>query len=173
MQEIEYELREEDLIHFNEARFKDSKEIQKSIRHSRLIMPGLLGLVGLFYMSYYGDMATGLYIIVLAVIWSFTSPMVVKWSLRQQVLTKYTSKEKADLFGHYKLVIEPRQLVEKSPGGKYKMLWQDVLRVEYGDKYVYLFTDIDSALIIPVETVSKGNLEEFAEEAENMIEKLG
>ena len=158
MQEIEYEFREEDLIHFNEGRFKNSKDIQKSIKNSRLIMPGILGIVGLFYISYYGDMMTGIYIITLAVGWSFTSPMVMKWSLRQQILTSYTKKEKDKMFGHYKLVIEPRELLEKSPGGKHRMLWKDLLRVEYGAKYVYIFTDLDTALIIPVETVSKGNL---------------
>ena len=76
------------------------------------------------------------------------------------------------MFGLYKLVIEPRELLEKSPGGKHRMLWKDLLRVEYGDKYVYIFTDLDTALIIPIETVRKGNLEEFAEEAEGLIEKL-
>lgn len=172
MQELEYEFREEDLIHFNESRFKNSKEIQKSIKNSRVIMPGLLGIIGLFYISYYGDMTTGIYIIVLAIGWSFTSPMVMKWSLRHQILTSYTEKEKAKMFGNYKLVIEPYELIEKSPGGKHKMLWKDLLRVEYGDKYVYIFTDIDTALIIPVETISKGNLEEFADEAEALIEKL-
>ena len=172
MQEIEYEFREEDLIHFNEGRFKNSKDIQKSIKNSRLIMPGILGIVGLFYISYYGDMTTGIYIIALAVGWSFTSPMVMKWSLRHQILSSYTTKDKDKMFGHYKLVIEPRELLEKSPGGKHRMLWKDLLRVEYGDKYVYIFTDLDTALIIPVETISKGNLEEFAEEAEGLIEKL-
>ncbi len=172
MQEIEYEFREKDLIHFNEARFINSKAIQKSIKNSRLIMPGILGIVGLFYISYYGDMMTGIYIIVLAIGWSFTSPMVMKWSLRHQILTSYTQKEKDNMFGLYKLVIEPRQLLEKSPGGKHRMLWKDLLRVEYGDKYVYIFTDIDTALIIPVETISKGNLEEFADEAERLIDKL-
>jgi hypothetical protein len=45
------------------------------------------------------------------------------------------------------------------------------VRVEYGDKYVYVYVDLDSALIIPVSTLTKGNLEEFAEHAEGMIER--
>ena len=81
-------------------------------------------------------MTTGIYIIVLAIGWSITSPMVMKWSLRHQILTSYTEKEKTKMFGHYKLVIEPYELIEKSPGGKHKMLWKDLLRVEYVDKYV-------------------------------------
>ncbi len=173
MLEIEYEFREKDLIHFNEAKYKKSEEIQKKIRKNRLIVPGILALIGMFYVTYYGDMTTGLYITLLAGLLALTSPMVMRWSFRQQVLSNYTDKEKVNMFGHYKLTIDPSALIEKSPSGKHKMPWNDLLRVEYGDKYVYIYVDIDSALIIPVEAVTKGNLEEFAEKVEDMIERLG
>jgi hypothetical protein len=151
---------------------KNSTEMQKKIRNSRLILPGLLSVIGIYYVSYLGDTITGLYIFALALGWSFTSPMVMKFDMRRQILLKYTDKEKVNLFGHYKLTIEPQMLTERSPSGKNKMLWGDLLRVEYGDKYVYIYIDIDTALIIPTETISKGNLEAFAEEAERQIEKF-
>ncbi len=173
MLEIEYEFREQDLIHFNEQRYKKSEALQKKIRNSRLIVPGILALIATFYVIYYGDSVTGAYIALLAAGLSITSPMVMKWSFKHQILSSYTNKEKANMFGSYKLTITPDALVEKSPSGKHKMPWKELLRVEYGDKYVYIYVDIDAALIIPVETVSKGNLEEFAERVEDMIERLG
>ena len=172
MQEIEYEFREEDLIHYNETQLKNSTELQKSIRNSRMILPGILSIVGIYYVSYLGDTLTGIYIFLLAVGWSFTSPMVMKYDMRRQILRNYTDKEKLNLFGHYRLSIDPQMLTERSPSGKNKMLWKDLLRVEYGEKYVYIYIDVNSALIIPVETVAEGNLEAFAEEAERMIEKF-
>ena len=172
MQEIEYEFREEDLIHYNETHLKKSTALQKSIRNSRMILPGILSIVGIYYVSYLGDTLTGIYIFLLAVGWSFTSPMVMKYDMRRQILRNYTDKEKLNLFGHYRLVIDPQMLTEKSPSGKNKMLWKDLLRVEYGEKHVYIYVDVNSALIIPVETVTKGNLEAFAEEAEGLIDKF-
>ena len=43
--------------------------------------------------------------------------------------------------------------------------------MEYGDKYVFVYLDLDSALIIPVETMKTGDLEKFSEQAEGMIER--
>ena len=62
-------------------------------------------------------------------------------------------------------------LVVKSPAGKEKLAWKDLARVEYGNKYVYIYIDLDSAFIIPVEMIKNGDLEKFAEQAEGMIER--
>ncbi len=173
MLELEYELREEDLIRFNEEQFHKSEVFQKKVRNSRLIVPGILLVIATFYVFYYGDVMTGVYIGILGIALSITSPMLMKWSFKQQVLKHYSDKEKVNIFGHYKLVIDPNHLIEKSPSGKNKMDWSELLRVEYGDKCVYIYVDLDTALIIPVETVTKGDLEEFAEKVEDMIERLG
>jgi len=70
------------------------------------------------------------------------------------------------------LRIEQDYLAEKSPGGKHKTPWKDMLRVDYVDKYVHIFIDLDSAVVIPVETIKSGDLEKFSEQAESMIERL-
>lgn len=174
MLEIEYEFREEDLIRFNELQFTRSEEIQKNIRKNRLIVPGILALVGLFYYVYYQDMMSAGYVMILAVLWGLLSPKIMMLDLRRQILTNYTSKEKANMFGTYTLSIDPanpKYLQEKSPSGKHKMAWEDLVRVEYGKRYVYIYVDLNTALVIPVETVKKGNLEQFAEQVEKMIER--
>lgn len=174
MLEIEYEFREEDLIHFNELQFTRSEEIQKNIRKNRLIVPGILALVGFFYYVYYQDMMSAGYVMILAALWGLLSPKIMMLDLRRQILTNYTSKEKANMFGTYTLSIDPanpKYLLEKSPSGKHKMAWEDLVRVEYGKRYVYIYVDLNTALVIPVETVKKGNLEQFAEQVEKMIER--
>jgi hypothetical protein len=173
MLEIEYEFREEDLIHFNEIQFTRSEEIQNNIRKNRLIVPGIMVLIGFFYYIYYGDMKSSGYIMVLAVLWALLSPKIMMLDFRRQILTNYTNKEKVAMFGTYTLTIDPanpKYLLEKSPSGKHKMAWDDLVRVEYGKRYVYIYISLNTALVIPVETVKKGNLEQFAAQAEKMIE---
>lgn len=172
MYEIEYEFREEDLVHFNELRLKNDVELQKSIRKNRLLLPGVMLLVGLFYYVYYADMMTTAYISLLAVGWGLISPYTMKMDMRRQFLSKYTDKEKEDLFGMHSLRIEQEYLAEKSPGGKHKSFWKDMVRVDYVDKYVHIYVELDSAIIIPVETIKSGDLEKFSEQAESMIERL-
>ncbi len=175
MFEIEYEFREEDLIHFNEIQFMRNEEIQHNIRKNRWIVPGIMILIGSFYYFYYGDMQSAGYILVIAMLWALLSPKIMMLDLRRQILKNYTAKEKILMFGTYTLSIDPSNpnyLLEKSPSGKNKMAWGDLVRVEYGKRYVYIYINLNTALVIPVETVKKGNLEQFAEQADKMIERF-
>jgi hypothetical protein len=175
MFEIEYEFREEDLIHFNEIQFMRNEDIQNNIRKNRWIVPGILALIGSFYYFYYRDIYSAGYVVGIAMLWALLSPKVMMLDLRRQILKNYTAKEKLLMFGTYTLSIDPANpnyLLEKSPSGKHKMAWGDLVRVEYGKRYVYIYINLSTALVIPVETVKKGNLEQFAEQAEKMIERF-
>ncbi|OQW73327.1 MAG: hypothetical protein BVN35_12580 [Proteobacteria bacterium ST_bin11] len=171
MLEIEYEFREEDLVHFNEERLKKDPEMQKKIRQNRIFAPGVMMAIGLFYYVYYVDMTTTAYITILALAWSFASPFIMKMDLRRQFFDKYTEAEKKALYGIHWLSIEPEFLQERAPGGKSKTPWKDMLRVEKHKDYVYIYVDIDAAIVIPRATVKKGDLKAFAKQAEGMIER--
>lgn len=175
MFEIEYEFGEEDLIHFNEIQFMRNEEIQHNIKKNRWIVPGVMGLIGGFYYFYYGDTKSSAYVLVLAALWALLSPKIMMLDLRRQILKNYTNKEKINMFGTYTLSIDPANpnyLLEKSPSGKNKMAWSELVRVEYGKRYVYIYISLNTALVIPVAKVKKGNLEQFAEQAEKMIERF-
>jgi len=175
MFEIEYEFREKDLLHFNEMRFKKQEDIQHNIRLNRWIVPAVMIFIGTFYYYYYADRNTLIYISIIAVLWGVFSTRFIYMDLRRQVLKNYTDKEKNDMFGTYTLSIDPQNpkfLQENSPSGKHKMAWEELLRVEYGKGYVYIYISLSTALVIPVETVKKGDLQEFAEQAKKMIERF-
>jgi hypothetical protein len=175
MFEIEYEFQEKDLIHFNEMRFLQNEEIQSNIKKNRWIVPGIMILIASFYYFYYGDLKSSGYIAVIAMLWSWLSPKIMLLDLHRQILKNYTDKEKVNMFGTYTLTIDPANpnyLLEKSPSGKHKMAWSDLVRVEYGKRYVYIYINLSTALVIPVDAVKKGNLEQFAEQAEKMIERF-
>jgi len=174
MFEIEYEFREEDLIHFNEVQFTRNEEIQANIRKNRWLVPAVMGLIGGFYYFYYGDKNSAAYIVVIAALWGWLSPKIMMLDLRRQILNNYTAKEKNAMFGVYTLTIDPTQanyLIEKSPSGKHKMLWEDLVRVEYSKHYVYIYITLSTALVIPLETIKNGDVLAFATQVEKMIER--
>ena len=172
MFEIEYEFREKDLVHFNEMRLLDDEELQKSIHRNRMMLPGAMLMIGLFYYFYYGDMMTTIYIVLMSVAWFFVSPYVMKMDMRRQFLEKYTEKEKAELFGLHSLKIEQEYLAEKSPSGKHKSYWKNMVRIEFSEEYLYIYLELNAAIIIPLETIKKGDVDKFAEQADSMIERL-
>lgn len=171
MLEIEYEFREQDLIHFNEQRLASNLELQKKIRQNRLFVPGVMLGIGLFYYVYYVDMMTTAYITLLALAWGIASPFVMKIDMRRQFFKHYTEAEKKAMFGVHRLTITPEFLQERSPGGKHKTPWAEMLRVEGHKEYVYIYIDVDAAIVIPRETIKSGDLKAFAKQVEGMIER--
>lgn len=176
MLEIEYEFREEDLNHFNEMRFKQTEEYRNQIKKNRWLVPGIMMLIGTFYYYYYGDFNSAAYIFVIAALWAALSPKIILLNVGRQVLGSYTYKEKKSMFGTYVLTIDPANpnfLHEKSPSGKNKMAWSELVRVDYEKSYVYIYLDLSTALVIPEDTLKKGDLPGFAKQVEKMIELHG
>jgi YcxB-like protein len=174
MLEIEYEFREKDLIHFNEFRLANDPVMQKKIRQNRLLVPGVMLVFGLFYYVYYVDMMTTAYITLLALGWGIASPFIMKIDLRRQFFDKYTENEKKAMFGIHQLRIDHEFMFERSPGGTtHKTPWSEMLRIERHKEYIYVYIDIDAAIVIPLETVKKGDLKAFVKQAESMIDRLG
>ena len=175
MLEIEYEFREDDLIHFNEMRFMRTDEYRNQIKKNRWIVPGIMMLIGTFYYYYYADLKATGYIMLVAVLWALFSPQVIMLNIGRQVLKTYTHKERKAMFGTYVLTIDPanpNHLHEKSPSGKNKMAWSELVRVDYGKGYVYIYLDLATALVIPESTLKRGDLKAFAKQVEKMIERF-
>jgi hypothetical protein len=171
MVEIEYELREQDLIAFNEHQLKNSKALQKTLRRHQATIPGILVLIALFLWFYYQDTLSAIYAGITAGVWGVLAPLYIKWNSRRQVRAMYTDEVKASVLGTYKLRIEPDALVEIGREGESRVKWADILRVETSKHYAFVFVTLDSALIIPMAAVKSGDLKEFVKEAEQRIEK--
>jgi hypothetical protein len=175
MFQVEYEFREEDLIHFNQMRFMQTDEYQTAIKKNRWYVPAAMLLIASFYYYYYVDLKSAGYIAAVAVLWSVFSPRVILLDIHRRILGQYTHKEKKLMFGTYTLTIDPHNpnyLLEKSPSGNNKMAWADMVRLEYGKRYVYIYLDLTTALVIPVATVKSGDLEEFSKQVEKMIDRF-
>jgi hypothetical protein len=172
MLEIEYEFREKDLMHYNALQMKNNEAFNKNVQKNRLIYPGVMFLIALYFWAYEGQVDTALYVLGITLLWAIVVPIALKWEYQQRIMATYTNDEKKNMYGKYRLVIEPSDLYEKSPTGKHRMPWSELLRVDYSQKYVYIVIDIDVALVIPRETVSSGDLVVFTEQAGKMIDRF-
>lgn len=173
MTEIEYEVREQDLIAFNEHQLAGSERLQKTMRRHQAIMPGVIVTISLFLFFYFQDVLTAAYVGIIAVGWGLGVPAVLRWSWRKQIRKMYSEEEKACAIGRYTLRIDRDALVEVNANGESKIAWSEVLRVEVTKKYAFVFITLDSALIIPRVTISRGDLHEFVKTADERIEKAG
>ncbi len=173
MLEITYTFREKDLIHYNELQIEQSADLQKKLKRNRLFFPAMLSLLGLFLWSYYSDYRTAIYIVTIAICWAIVIPQIIILSFRRQILTSYTEREKLAMFGQYTLRVDPKSLAENSPSGKHKMMWNELSRIEGVRDYIHIIIDNGAALIIPRETVTDGDLNEFSIQVQKMIELYG
>lgn len=171
MTEIEYEVREQDLLAFNDHQLKNSEGLQKSLRRHQGFVPGLLAVIAMFLWFYYQDTLSAIYVGITAVAWGLLSPLFLKWQMRNQIRKMYTEEEKACILGNYKLRSEASALVEVSKSGESRVSWADILRVEVTKRYAFIFVTMDTALIVPRDTVKSGDLHEFVKDADIRIEQ--
>lgn len=171
MTEIEYEVREQDLLAFNDHQLQNSESLQKSLRRHQGFVPGLLAVISMFLWFYYQDTLSAIYAGVTAVAWGLLTPLFLKWQLRQQIRKLYTEEEKACILGNYTLRSDKDALVEVSKAGESRVPWGDILRIEMTKRYAFIFVGLDSALIVPRATLKSGNLHEFVKDADARIEQ--
>ena len=111
MTEIHYELRERDLLAFNDHQLKNAEKLQKTLRLHQATIPGILSLIAMFVWFYYQDSLTAATIGVVAATWGLGAPYFLKWSTRRRIAAMYTQEEKNRILGEYTLRIEPNELV--------------------------------------------------------------
>lgn len=170
MTEIEYEVREQDLFAFNEHLLQESKPMQKAVRRHQVVIPGLLSISALVLWFYMQETSAAIILMLLAVAWASGTPHYFRWSARRQLRRLYTEEEKVSVMGRYTLRAEPVHLVEVAPNGNASnVAWTSVLRVESTKKYAFIFLSVNTALVIPRATISKGDLHEFVREADERI----
>ncbi|MFZ4703005.1 MAG: YcxB family protein [Candidatus Methylumidiphilus sp.] len=174
MTEIQYEVREKDLIAFNEHLLANSKHIQKTVQRHQAIIPGVIAAIALLLFFYFKDIPSAIFVILTAMVWGLGVPLFLKLNMRKQLRQMYTEEEKTCILGRYALRVEKDNLVEISANGESKLPWKKVLRIEVEKKYVFVFVSLDAALIIPRDTLDKGcNLHEFVKNVDERIEQAG
>lgn len=168
MLEIEYELREQDLTAFTEHQLQDKEHYQKILRRHQITLPALLALLAFFVWFYYANTLGAIYIGLIAVLWHYLSPILIKYNIRRKTLKLYSDTDKEQLIGKYKLRLEPQALAEIRGKQETRIPWRDIVRIEAAKRYVFIYLDVDMALIIPRKT-AKGDIHKFIQIADKRI----
>lgn len=171
MLEIQYKLQERDLIAFSEYEVKPDSSLNKQVKRHSTTIPGILCAVALVFWFYFEEVATAFYVGAVGVIWGLLAPLYFKKDFRNKVRRQFSDEDLKRILGDYKLRIEKKALVEITPEGETRILWQDILRLELTKKYAFIYLDAHEALIVPLEKIGHAEIVEFAELIDQRIEE--
>lgn len=170
MNEIEYELRDQDLLAFSDHQIRQTKALKKRRQRHQSTIPALLVAISLFLLFYYQDAVAAAYVGVIALAWGILVPAYLRWTTRKQLLAMYSDEDKRRILGRYRLSVAKDVLVEKKLDGEESRIpWSEILRIELTDKYAFIFVAIDAALIVPRATIKSGKLRDFVQAAGERI----
>ncbi|MEW6039329.1 MAG: YcxB family protein [Pseudomonadota bacterium] len=170
MNEIEYELREQDLLAFSEHQIRETKALKKRRQRHQSTIPAFFVVISLFLWFYYKDLVSAAYVGVIALAWGFLVPAYMRWTTRKQLLAMYSDEDKQRILGRYRLSVAKDALIEnKLDGEESRIPWSEILRIELTDKYAFIFVAIDAALIVPRATANAAKLRDFVRAADERI----
>jgi hypothetical protein len=171
MVEIQYTLREQDLIAFSEHEVKADSPLNKQVKRNSTTIPGILCTIALVYWFYFEDVLTAFYVGVVGVAWGLLAPLYFRRDFRLKVRRQFSDEDLKRILGPYKLRVEKKALVEISPQGETRILWKDILRLELTKKYAFIYLDAHEALIVPLEKMSHRDIVEFADLIDQRIDE--
>ena len=171
MNELEYVVREKDLILFNESQYVDSPGVKIALRRHQVMFPAMISLMALFMWFYYQTALVSIGIMGVAILWSLVSPWTIRQGLRRQTRRLYSEEDKKKILGVNRLCAERKVLIEASQDGETTIDWGSILRVVKTKKHAFIYTDVDAALIVPRDTVTKGDFDQFVQIVEKRMEE--
>jgi hypothetical protein len=167
MSKIEFEVRDKDLIKFTTYNYRQHPKVQKMFSRNQFLYPFILGLVVIYMYALLGNTTYALPLALVTICWAIFIPMYLQYNLKSQAEALYSEEEKLNLLGPHTFKAEDKHLHGVFPGNETRIRWKDIARAELQKGYLYLYLDTDRALIIPKETVSSGDFNEFL----NAVEK--
>lgn len=174
MNEIEYELRDQDLLAFSEHQIQENKEHKKKLHWHQARVPAFLVAIALLLWFYYEDLISAAYVGIVALAWGFLVPAYMKWNTRKQLRSMYTDEDKRRLLGGYRLSVAQDALIEKKLDGEESRIpWDEVLRIDVADKYLFIVVALDAALIVPRAGLKTKQLSAFLKAANERIAAAG
>lgn len=157
---LKYELTQDDLIAFSVyAATRTPQAVKESSRLRLWIAIGTVVALALVFAangSLYLGLAVGL--VVAALLWLVWNPMW-RWATKANA-RRFVGLGQLGAVGEYRIWADESGVHQVSPKGRTDSPWQEVLRVEDDDDYIFLFTGELEAYLIP-RTVESHELERF------------
>ena len=169
---INFELTEEDYLHFNLFHLRNSEIVKKLIQKNRILTSLSLIVIGLI-LSFIIFLGAGSFDIVLFIIFLVVSILMYLFYPQYAIKTaiKRLKKNISDdarkkMFTHYEFEFSNEGIVEKTPYNETKMNWNAIYSFKEDSDYFYLYPDPTRAYIIPKKECENQN------ELKNLIKKL-
>ena len=157
---INYELTEEDYLHFNLFHVKQSKTAIKSLNIQRFLTPVFFIIVA-FIFSGIGDMPVVFPLIIfglISIVWLIFYPKYF-YSLVMRQSKKMLREGKNDgLLGEQQLALSEEGIVYTTSNGESRTKWSGIKKVVEDSDFFYLYNSSVSAYILPKRALS--NVEE-------------
>jgi hypothetical protein len=161
MSQIDFEIRSNDLVAFNEHLMAENGTTMKRLRRHQAMIPGAITIIALMFWFVYQDIRSTIIAGSAAVLWGLAVPAWMQYTMRKQIMGFYSDDDLKNVLGPCRLRVDHNALVEIRGSHESRMNWNDVLRMEITRKYVYIFTDLDAALIIPRRGIKMQDLKDF------------
>lgn len=157
---INYELTEEDYLHFNLFHVKQSKTAIKSLNIQRFLTPVFFIIVA-FIFSGIGDMPVVFPLIIfglISIVWLIFYPKYF-YSLVMRQSKKMLREGKNDgLLGEQQMALSKEGIVYTTSNGESQAKWSGIKKVLEDSDFFYLYNSSVSAYILPKRALS--NVEE-------------
>lgn len=157
MSTITYQLRQIDIIEFNEHHAKMNGAYGKSIIRHQLVWPIVILIIAFFIVLSSQDIVLGVYLLTGAFVWSLLVPAWIKKRFHQHVAEQFSEQDFAQAVGEYSLKITDVGLLEIKPTSEELINWDGILKFEQSKRHAYIYLNEDSAIIIPKEMMSEGS----------------
>lgn len=148
---IQYNLTEEDYIHFNLYHVKNSKTGKQALGWQRFLSP-VFFIAGAYFLSWMGEMSflpLLITFLIMSVLWIIFYPKYF-YSLITRNAKKMIKEGKNDgLIGDHQLILSDAGLVDTSSNKETKVTWPGITSFQEDDRCFYLYNSSVSAYILP------------------------
>jgi hypothetical protein len=161
LDEISYEVREADIVAFNDFHASSSATLKSTYRRNRYIWTLVAASLALVAWYVWHVELLAVYLGVFAAIWFFFSPRFIRRARQKQVKRMYAEGENKGTIGYQRLSIAPSSMTNSSDQGESRINWSAVERVEETHDHIFIYISALMALVIPRETASGADLSDF------------
>jgi len=171
--EVEYSLELEDLLAFNQYRNAHSPTFRRQQFTSRVgVLVALLGVWVLLFgmvgtiLAPRTWIACGLFIALVAAVFFFSFPALVRRRTRRLVGRMYMEGQNRGLFARRRLTITPETITDATEISVTTMKWVAVEKIAVDQRHVFFYVTATSAFILPKAALAtEEEFEEFVETA--------
>jgi small-conductance mechanosensitive channel len=149
--EINFNLTEEDYIHFNLYHIKNSKSAIRSLNVQRFLTPVFFILLS-YILSLAGDtpfIELFIAFFITSILWILFYPKYFYSSITRRIKKMFREGKNGDLLGKHVLSMTDEGLVESRSNGQTKLNWSGIISLKEDKQYFYLYNSSVSALILP------------------------